>query len=335
MTKTTTEAAVPEALFTRLLDAPPELVFAVWTQREHVAHWMHPKGFARVDCEALDLQPGGQLTFRMQLDEGGIIYSRSVYHEIESPRRLVYDEVCDLEGKVFHRARMTVSFLPQNGKTLVSIHGRFEWPPEFDMGWTFADMCRGWDTGWGDNMALFEAHLARLVAAGAPPEQGAFVLTRHFKAPRALVFKAFTDAGHLARWWGPKELTLRHCTLDLRPGGLFHYCMATPDGKEMWGRFLYREIVVPERVVFLNAFSDAAGNATRMPWNPSWPLQVLNTWTFTESEGGTTLHLHGVPYEATEEEWAIFSGHVDSMRQGFGGTLEQLEAYLNTVPTAG
>jgi len=338
MSTTNPEAIAPEALFTRLLDASPERVFAVWTERQHVERWMHPGAFKTVECEHLELHPGGRLSFRMHLEGGGVIHSRSVYREVEAPHRLVYDEVCDLDGKVFHRARMTVSFTAQGSKTLLSIHGRFEWPPEHDMGWTFADMKQGWNKGWDDNLALFEAELARLAtgnrdnekgsAADMSNNDGAFNLTRHIAAPRALVFKVMTEAEHMARWWGPAGLEMRHCQLDLRPGGLFHYCMATPDGQEMWGRFVYREIVAPERIVFLNAFSDAAGNATRMPWNPAWPLEVLNTWTFVETGKGTTLHLHGVPFNATDEERAIFEGNFGSMRHGFGGTLDQLEAYL-------
>ena len=59
--------------------------------------------------------------------------------------------------------------------------------------------------------------------------------------------------------------------MDLRPGGTYHYGMRTPDGKEMWGRFVYREIIPPERIVFVNSFSDPEGGITRHPMAPTWP----------------------------------------------------------------
>ena len=61
-----------------------------------------------------------------------------------------------------------------------------------------------------------------------------FVVSRVLDAPRALVWKAWTDPEHLTRWWGPKGLTVKVARLDLRPGGVFHYGMHSPDGQEMW-----------------------------------------------------------------------------------------------------
>jgi uncharacterized protein YndB with AHSA1/START domain len=48
-------------------------------------------------------------------------------------------------------------------------------------------------------------------------------------------------------------------TIDLRVGGIYHYGMIAPDGSPMWGKFVFREIVAPERMVFVNSFSDEAG----------------------------------------------------------------------------
>jgi uncharacterized protein YndB with AHSA1/START domain len=76
------------------------------------------------------------------------------------------------------------------------------------------------------------------------PEEG-LALTRLFDAPRELVFAAWTDCEHFARWWGPKDFTTPHCSIDLRPGGRMHYCMRAPDGQEFWGLGIYREIVSP------------------------------------------------------------------------------------------
>jgi uncharacterized protein YndB with AHSA1/START domain len=158
-----------------------------------------------------------------------------------------------------------------------------------------------------------------------------FTISRTFDAPRERVWKAWADPQALAQWWGPKGATIRVLKLEFRPGGMFHYAMAFQPGRDMYGRFIYREIVAPERIVFVNSFSDAEGGITRAPFpqlEGKWPLEVLNTMTLIERDGRTTLSLVGGPINATEEERGIFAGMRDSMRQGFGGTFDQLADYL-------
>jgi len=154
------------------------------------------------------------------------------------------------------------------------------------------------------------------------------VITRTFHAPRELVFKVWTQAEHLSHWWGPKGFELNVARLDLRPGGVFHYSMKSADGFEMWGKFVYEEITAPEKIVFVNSFADPEGNTIRSPFSDIWPLEVRNTLTLTESEGTTTLTLRGGPLRASEEERRAFVEGFESMKQGFGGTFDQLEAYL-------
>jgi len=170
--------------------------------------------------------------------------------------------------------------------------------------------------------------------AGSPAGRE-FIITRVFDAPRELVWKACTEAERLARWWGPKGFTMGVCKLDLRPGGVFHYSMRTPDGRELWGRFVYREIVKPERIVFINSFADDKGNAARNPWNADWPLEVLNTQTFAEHGGKTTLTLRGGPINASGTERKTFEAGFEAMQQGFTGTLDQLAEYLASTQTSG
>ena len=158
-----------------------------------------------------------------------------------------------------------------------------------------------------------------------------FVITRVFNAPRKLIFDAFTQPKDLAHWWGPKGLALEVINLDLRPGGIFHYGMKSPEGHEMFGVFKYIEILSPEKIVFINAFADKEGNIIRAPFNPLWPLEVYNVWTLTEENGKTTLTLKGRPHNASEEENKMFDAGMPSMQQGFGGTFDQLEAYLKTL----
>lgn len=158
-----------------------------------------------------------------------------------------------------------------------------------------------------------------------------FVITRVFNAPLALVWKAHTETERLNEWWGPKGLTMLASNLDLRPGGLFHYGMETPDGHQMWGKFVYREIVPQQKLVFVVSFSDKDAGITRHPLSNTWPLEVLNTVSFTEQDGKTTLTVSGGPINETREERATFEAAFENMQQGFSGTYDQLDAYLAAI----
>lgn len=157
------------------------------------------------------------------------------------------------------------------------------------------------------------------------------VITRTFDAPRELVFQVFTQAEHLQHWWGPKGCKIEVSKMDLRPGGIFHYSMGFPDGGKMWGKFTFQEIVAPEKLVFLNAFSDEEGNTVQPAFSADFPLEVLNIMTFTENEGKTTLTVRGGPHNGTEANWNFYKSMHESMQQGFGGTFDQLDQYLASI----
>ena len=155
-----------------------------------------------------------------------------------------------------------------------------------------------------------------------------FVISRTVSAPRGLVWQAWTEAERLEQWWGPKGAKIRVARIDTRPGRLFHYSMEYQPGRPMWGRFVFHEVVALERMIYTSSFSDANGSITRAPFKDTFPLEVLNTVTFTEQGGKTTITLRGGPVNTTQEERNTFAGMFDSMRQGFGGTFDQLDAYL-------
>ena len=90
-----------------------------------------------------------------------------------------------------------------------------------------------------------------------------FEIQRTFRAPRERVWKAWTDEAQLKQWWGPAGFKVHTCKVDLRPGGTFLYGMTAPDGTEMWGKFVYREIKAPEKLVFVVSFSDPQAGVTR------------------------------------------------------------------------
>jgi uncharacterized protein YndB with AHSA1/START domain len=155
-----------------------------------------------------------------------------------------------------------------------------------------------------------------------------FVISRTFDAPRELVWQAWTERKRLMQWFGPKGFTMPAARMDFRPGGIFHYCLESPDGNEMWGKFVYREIAAPERIVLVNAFSDEEGGLTRHPMSPTWPLEMLSTTTLADEDGRTKLTIEWSPLNLTDEERQTFDGAHGSMDQGWNGTFEQLAGHL-------
>ena len=162
----------------------------------------------------------------------------------------------------------------------------------------------------------------------APQANRPFVISRMFDARRDIVWKSWTEADRLKQWWGPKGFIVHTSRVDLRPGGMFHYGMTAPDGSEMWGRFLYREIEAPLRMVYINSFSDADGGLSRHPGHLDWPLQILSTVTFEEAGAKTTVTVRWEAHEATELERKTFEDGHQSMQQGWTGTFEQFSDYL-------
>lgn len=162
-------------------------------------------------------------------------------------------------------------------------------------------------------------------------EGDTFVIARCFAAPRATVFAAWTEADQLKRWFGPKGSTMPVCTMDLRPGGVFLYCLEMPGGVVLWGKWVFRDITPPERIVAISSFSDAQGGVTKHPMAPTWPLRTLSTTTFAEADGGTLVTVRWQPHEPTDLERKTFIDGFQSMTGGWGGTFEQLDAYLTKL----
>lgn len=315
-TTPTADTSDREIVITRLLGAPRELVFDAWTDVRHLQHWWGPRGFSTTTHE-IDVKPGGTWRFIMHGPDGVDYPNWIVYDEIVKPERLVYSHGGGKDGDDA-QFKATVTFVAEGDKTRVTMRAVFPSAAERE----HVVKVYGAVEGGNQHMDRMEEHVARM---SSPRE---FVITRIFGAPRELVFKAWTESEHLTKWWGPKGFTMKTCKLDLRAGGIFHYSMRSPDGHEMWGKFVFREIIRLDRLVFINSFSDEEGKLTRHPLSPTWPLEVLSTLTFSERDGKTTVELRGVPINATEAERKTFEDGFSSMQKGFSGTMNQLADYL-------
>ncbi len=308
----TLDTTTREISTSRVFHAPPETVFRMWTEPEHVKHWWGPRGFTST-IERMDVRPGGEWIFVLHGPDGRDYKNRIVYGEIEAPRLLTYSHVVEPHFDV------RVVFEDEGGKTRVSMVMVFETAEERER------VVKTY--GAIDGMHQTLDRLDEALRKDVP-----FTIARVFDAPRELVFRMWTEEEHLKHWWGPKGMTMVHLTNDPRPGGVMHYGMRGPGGHMMWGKWVYREIAPPERLSFVVSFSDEQGGATRAPFSANWPLEVLSTLTFTEIEGGKTrVSMEGIPVNANEAEEEMFRGFFGSMQNGWSGTLDQLGDYLKKV----
>lgn len=137
-------------------------------------------------------------------------------------------------------------------------------------------------------MSAAAIHTPPAEAADVRWDAGGLVITRVFAAPRALVFRAWTQADHFARWFGPRGSTLPFCVIDARPGGTLHFCHRFHDHADVWVRGTYDAVAAPERLAFTCFFSDPAG--ARVP-RPGFPDEMRIDVAFAEHPEGTEVTL--------------------------------------------
>lgn len=142
------------------------------------------------------------------------------------------------------------------------------------------------------------------------------VLTRVLEAPRERVWRAWADPRQLAQWWGPAGFTNPVCEADLRPGGLLRIDMRAPDGTVYPMTGVYREVIAPERLVFVSSALDEKGK----------PLfEVLTTVTFAEQGGRTRLTVKAEVIKTT----AGAAPYLEGMAEGWSQTLDRLAEKLS------
>jgi len=138
---------------TRLIDAPPALLFKVWSQPEHLVRWWGPGGFTLPTCE-MDFRPGGGFRFVMRSAEGSDHQLEGTYHEIVEPERLVFSwrwTGGDCEDPL--ETVVTVTFEEEDGKTRLNLHQAL-----FDTVET-RDAHEG---GWSESLDRLEAYAGGL-----------------------------------------------------------------------------------------------------------------------------------------------------------------------------
>jgi uncharacterized protein YndB with AHSA1/START domain len=153
-------------------------------------------------------------------------------------------------------------------------------------------------------------------AEPTPADDRELVITRLIDAPRAKLFKAWTDPELLKQWFAPAPVTTPVVETDVRPGGASLIVMRLPDGTEMPNRGVYLEVVENERLVFTDAFTEA--------WKPSQKPFMTGILTF-EDEGGKTRYTARVRHWTVEDRKA----HEEmGFHKGWGQCTDQLEALV-------
>jgi uncharacterized protein YndB with AHSA1/START domain len=129
----------------RLIAAPPERVFELWTEPELLVKWWGPEGYD-IPAHALDVRPGGHWRTTMRSPEGKRVTVSGVYRGIEKPRRLVFTWAWDQDdGSRGHETEVTVTFAPAPGGTrLKLVQQTFQSQEVRDRhrhGWTSSFVC--------------------------------------------------------------------------------------------------------------------------------------------------------------------------------------------------
>jgi len=150
--------------------------------------------------------------------------------------------------------------------------------------------------------------------ATAPPAGLELVITRVLDAPRALVYRAFTDPDHIARWIGPKGFTATRTEGSVTPGGAWRSCVRSDSGDtEYWSSGVYREVVELERLVYTFAWEEPVGTPGR---------ETLITVTLADQDGKTMMTFRQSPFESVEDR----DGHVEGWSQAFDDLAAHLAA---------
>ncbi len=281
----------------RVFAAPRSLVYEVHTKPEHLAQWMGPAGFETIKY-ALDFRVGGQYHYGIRGPNGMEMWGCQRYQEIVPEERLVYVQSFSTPEGGLARHPMsptwplemlaTITFEHAGpGKTRVTV----SWHPhnsDDEGNATFDGARAGMTGGFTGTFTRLEEYLAALAdqdEQATMPTPTTLVFNRRLPAPRALVWKAHTEADRLAKWWGPEGFSITTHEIEVKPGGVWRLTMRGPDGTEYPNRIVYREVVEPsllaydhgdfERTLFQvrTEFIDDGGEATRLVTTMTFPTQ--------------------------------------------------------------
>jgi uncharacterized protein YndB with AHSA1/START domain len=308
-----------EIRITRVYDAPVKMVWDAWTDPKQAAQWWGPRGFT-ITTHSKDLRVGGTWDYTMHGPDGVDYPNKTKYLEVEKYSRLVYDHGGNDDRPPLFR--VTVVFSEIKDKTKMEMSMSLPSPEAADETRKFIKKAGG-NATW-DRLAEY------LTKKTSDKEQ--FVINRTFDAPIETIFEMWTDPKHFSKWLPPTGFTMSFLRADIKPGGSTFYLM-TGENIKMYGRAKYLEIRRPDRLVYTQQFCDENENVSRHPMAPTWPETMLTTVIFAE-EGSdktrvtVTWECHG---PTTREELETFIQSKGGMTQGWSGSFDKLEAYIDNL----
>lgn len=304
----------------RLYDAPVKAVWDAWTDPKQAAQWWGPRGFT-ITTHSKDLRVGGTWHYTMHGPDGVDYPNKTQYLEVEKYSRLVYDHGgYDDRPPMF---RVTVVFSEIKGKTKMDMTMSLPSAEALEEAKKIIKNAGG-NATW-DRLAEY------LSKESTGKEQ--FVINRTFDAPIKTIFEVWTNPKHLAQWLSPTGTSMKFMKADIKPGGSSFYMMSAPNGFKLYGKIQYQEIESPNRIVYTQQFCDENEKTSRHPMAPTWPETMLTVVSFEQEEPNKTRvtvkwEAHG---SATPEEIATFVKERAGMTQGWTGSFDKLEDYLNSI----
>jgi uncharacterized protein YndB with AHSA1/START domain len=153
------------------------------------------------------------------------------------------------------------------------------------------------------------------------------ILTRRFDAPKARVWRAWTNADEVMRWWGPEGFTSPMCRMGFRERGTTLVSMRSEQGLEFYNTWTYTSIEPMDRIGFIHGFADEHGNRVApadIGLLPTIPEEVPHLVTFRaihDAATELTVHEFGYPDEQI----------VEVSRMGMEQCLDKMASGLTTA----
>lgn len=240
------DASNKELSISRLLNAPRELVWKVWTGPEHLTHWWGPVGFSTTTNE-MNVKAGGVWRFMMHGPDGRDYPNKIIFIEVVKPELLVYKHSgeADTENVRFH---VTVTFEKQGNKTLLSMRSGFESAEELQR------VIReyGADEGMKQTVSRLEEYLAVRKIEETPEP---VVVERTYNAPVEKIWRALTDRDEMKQWY------FDIAEFKAEPGFEFQFTGGDPDGVQYLHLCKIIDVVPNKKLSYTWRYDGYEGNS--------------------------------------------------------------------------